>query len=283
MKPFLEKIPSTDHQALYVQRLNIESFNYPLHFHPEYELTYIITGSGKRFVGDDISPFHEGDLVLIGPNLPHCWLDYGQNEQNVEAIVVQFGEGALGTGIFEIPEMRLVKQMLNKAEKGMAFDAVSERIYEKVTNIPEAQGPSRMVQFLSVLADLSMSSNYRTLNKIAFRLNGDHSKFDRINVVINYLYQNYSKRIKLADVARMVNMNVSAFCHYFKKCTNKTFSQYLNEIRIGYACKILVETESSISNICFQSGYNNLSLFNKKFKELNGMTPRRYRTEFSSY
>lgn len=280
MKPYLEKFSDT-RQSFRVLDIKTSSFKNPYHFHPEYELTLILKGTGKRFVGDNISSFNEGDLVLLGKNLPHCWLDYGKNKGDVAAIVIHFKEGCLGQDFFNLPELDAIKHLLDRSSRGIHFPAsITKHIQDIISLMPYKDGLDCILYFLKIMQYLS-GSDHRILSQTNYGLKTENTKFNRINVAFEYLYKHFKQEINISTVAGLVNMNISAFCHYFKKCTGKTFSEILNEIRIGYACKLLIETDLNVSEICYSCGYNSLSNFNKRFKAINQLSPLNYRNEFN--
>ncbi len=260
------------------------SFNYPYHFHPELELTLILHGAGKRFVGDSIEDFSAGDLVLLGKNLPHCWLDYGKNPEEVKAVVIQFSEDCFGKDFFKLPEMERCQRLLVKASKGIFFHSGVGHIRGKMAALPSLSNVHKLVSLIDILNDLAAlrPANSKVLSKIDYAFRSESSLFTRINKVYDFVYQNFKGEIRLDELADLVHMNVSAFCHYFKKSTGKTFSQFVNEIRIGYACKLLIETDFTVAQVCFECGYNGLSNFNKVFKAITLYSPLNYRKEFRS-
>ena len=281
MEPVYEKIYNQKDASFNVLDLKADSFNFPYHFHPEYELTLITKGTGHRFVGDHTDIFVEHDLVLLGSNLPHCWLDYGENKSPVSAVVVQFEENSFGSGFFNLPEMFLVKALLEKSVKGIQFKNVPKSIVDKFSRLPLLNGMNQLLSFMTVMDYLSKHDNILVLSGSEYGLKHfANSKFTRINDVFKHVSDNFKKDISVTDVADLVHMSPSAFCHYFKKYTKKTFTQYLNEVRVGYACKILMETDVNVSQVCYLSGYNSLSMFNKSFKKITSKTPMNYRKQF---
>jgi AraC-like DNA-binding protein len=263
--------------------LNQSSFDYPYHFHPELELTLILQGSGKRFVGDSIEDFKAGDLVLLGKNLPHCWLDYGKNPEEVKAIVIQFSDDCFGKDFFRLPEMQNTRRLLERSSRGIFFPPTDNDISNKIISITSLSSVNKILSFVGILNDLAgmKPARHRVLSKIDYALLSETSRFTRINTVYDFVYQNFKEEIRVGELAELVHMNVSAFCHYFKKSTGKTLSEFVNEIRIGYACKLLIEKDLTVSEVCFESGYNGLSNFNKVFKAITQHSPLNYRKEFT--
>jgi AraC-like DNA-binding protein len=281
MKPVFEKIYNTSDSSIRVLRLETRSFDHPYHYHPEFEITLITEGSGHRFVGDHTDTFVSNDLVLLGKNLPHCWMDFGQSKNLVSAVVIQFAEECFGKHFFSLPEMHLIKSLFQRAGKGIRFTRPGGALLEALKAIPNMSGPDQLVSFLSVLNSLSTASDFSILSKTEFHMKPTSAKFSRIDRVFEHVSSHFKTELDLSDTAALVHMTPSAFCHYFKKYTKKTFTQYVNEVRIGYACKLLMETGMNVSEVSFQSGYNSLSRFNKCFKKIAGKTPLSYRRQFN--
>jgi AraC-like DNA-binding protein len=281
MKPVFEKIYNLKDASFKVMFLETETFDHPLHYHPEFELTLITAGSGHRFVGDHTDTFVSNDLVLLGKNLPHCWLDFGQSKHLVSAVVIQFAEDCLGENFFHLPEMHNIHSLLKRAGRGIQFLNLSDSTMDDLKSIAQADGPERLVKFLAILNALARSTDYAVLSTTEYSAATPDTKFSRVDKVFSYVTDHFKTGIDLGHAAELVHMTPSAFCHYFKKYTKKTFTQYVNEVRIGYSCKLLMETEMNVSEICFQSGYNSLSRFNKCFKKITRRTPLNYRKQFN--
>lgn len=254
----------------------------PWHYHPEYELVLVIKSSGKRTVGDHEEPFTDGDLVLLGPNLPHAFQNdpeyyRGDPSLTAEAIVIHFTEDFLGGAFFRLPEMVRVNQLFLQAGFGLK---VMGRTREKVADIMQEMlgwsGHRRIIGLLTILEILSLSEELRPLASSGFVQQHDVWGDDRITKVHTYIMKNFGRDISLADVAEVANMSIPAFCRFFKACTRKAFSVYLNETRVGYACKLLLEEKFSISQICYVSGFNNMSNFYRQFKKVTGKSPLQY-------
>lgn len=250
------------------------------HFHPELELIYVNGGSGKRHIGKHLSYFNDGDLVLMGAYLPH----YGFTNRltgNRSETVIQMREDFLGDRFFDLPEMASIKKLLTLAKKGLAFYGESKkRIGEKIEGLAWLGQYDRLLGLLSVLKDLSVTDEYEVLNAEGVAMAVDLQDNDRMNVVYSYIRAHYREHIALEDIADQVSMTVPAFCRYFKKISRKTFTRFVNEYRVVHASKLLAETAISITEVSFESGFNNFSHFNKLFKEFTGKSPSAYRNEF---
>lgn len=252
------------------------------HYHPEIELVYIVSSQGTRFIGDSIAPFEPGQLVMIGEKLPHLW----QNDPayfekgaglRAEAITLHFKKDFAGVFFLEMPEMKAVQDLFQKADQGILFPhAVAEKVKEKMFAIHRMEGFSRLMLFLDLLHDLATTKDYIPISSNGFVHPKERSGDLRIDKVYSFTFSNFRKNISLEEVADVANLNPTAFCRFFKKHTNKNYSRFLNEIRIGYACKLLLEEKLNISEVGYESGFNNLSNFNRQFKSLTGISPSMY-------
>ncbi|WP_158275596.1 AraC family transcriptional regulator [Marinilabilia rubra] len=274
MKPSYEKIDKNKNSSFKVIEHKNQQEYRPYHFHPEFEIVIITRGEGKRFVGDHIGFFKKNDLVLVGENLPHCWI---QNNE-IDAVVIQFSKELFFDRIGDLVEFKEVTRLLSQADNGVFFGELSDSLKKKLKKILELEGFERFICLLQILNDLAHSSKFEVLSSFSFK--NQQLLKRRIDKVLNYIYQNMSNELDVNVAAEILNMNVSAFCHYFKKSTNRTFSSFVNQIRIGYAGKLLIETDKNVSEIAFESGYNSLSNFNKRFRELKGISPNEYRKKY---
>ncbi|MDR6513449.1 AraC family transcriptional regulator [Chryseobacterium camelliae] len=253
------------------------------HYHPEVELIYVCKGSGKRQIGSNISYFSDGDLVLIGSNLPHCGLT-NENTNNEYEMVIQFKPDFLGEAIWKTPEMQRIVSLLEKSKAGIVFgDHIKKEIGEKILDMHESSSLDRLIRFLGILDELALTQDFRILNAGKYYLQTQVEDNDRINVIFNYVKDHFREQMTLEEIADLANMKVPSFCRYFKKITNKTFTQFVNEYRITHSLKLLAEQPLSITEVCFESGFNNFSYFNKTFKEYVKKSPSQYRKEFNYF
>lgn len=253
------------------------------HFHPELELIYFLKSTGTRYVGNSIGNFEEGELYLIGSNVPHLFRnhreyydDTGESEA-ADLIVVKFERDFLGEAFKDLPETKRLQSLFENANRGLKFSkAATYLVHTHMMGLVWATGLSRIVGLLKILDILSVSENYNFLCSNGFDNSYKKSEKERMARIISYLNENFENKIELETVASIAHMAPNAFCRYFKKRTQKSFIQYLNEIRIGHACKLLIEGELQITTICYQSGFNTLTNFNRQFKALMNMTPTEY-------
>ncbi|SHJ89530.1 AraC family transcriptional regulator [Epilithonimonas mollis] len=252
------------------------------HFHPEIELIFVHKGSGKRQIGSNISYFTDGDLILIGSNLPHCGMT-NENTKNDYEIVIQFSMDFLGSQFWKAPEMMRILALLEKAKSGIVYgEQVKKALKPKIDALTQASSLSKLMILVEILDELSQTQDYKILNASKYYLQTQKEDNDRISVIFNYVKDHFKEQITLETVSELSNMTVPSFCRYFKKITNKTFTQFVNEYRITHSLKLLAEQPMSITEVCFDSGFNNFSYFNKTFKEHTQKSPSQYRKEFSN-
>lgn len=283
-KPAFEAIaPSFGHSFTY-QKFNEgkENNNKGWHYHPELELIYINGGSGKRQIGSHISYFREGDLILIGSNLPHCGFT-DKLTGNKSKTLVQMKYDFLGNDFFNIPEMKNIQNLFEVAKGGIAFYGKTKiKVGEKMEILEYQTDFQRLLSILNILNLLAISDEINVLNAQGFSMETEVKDNDRINMVFNHVKMHFKEDIGLNEIADLVSMTVSSFCRYFKKITNKTFPRFVNEYRLVHASKLLAERPMSITQVCYERGFNNFSHFNKLFKAFTGQTPSGYRNQLKT-
>ncbi len=267
---------SDDDFFIVLHHLNAK-FDFPVHYHPEYELNLVLNSKGRRIIGDSIESYGQQDLVLIGPNTPHAWTG---NQPNVEVVTIQFLPDFISEKAFSRKLTLPIKDLLERSKMGVVFSSeTTKSLHDRIMKLTQTGRFESLLEFLSVLNDLATSADQRTLSSLSYVGQFDTSKSRRIKIVNQYLYDNLINPIKINDVAALVNMTPSAFSHFFKKRTQRSFSDYLSDLRIGNAARLLIESEKTISEICFESGFNNVSNFNRAFKEKKGCTPTEFRSQ----
>jgi AraC-like DNA-binding protein len=286
MKATYQKILLGEGSSFLATRLILPRFHSEYHFHPEFELKYVIESKGKRFVGDSIENFREGDLILLGPNIPHYWKNDDihdlSDQLQAKAVVVLFGDDFLGNNFFSIHEMASIQDLLNRAQAGIAFpDAGSGPVPRMLEELTTACGPRKIILLLEILDELAKAESRKLLTEEFFSgtpfPDVNSPSFERLQKVHHYVIKNFHYPLQIEDIAQLANMTPHAFCKYFKKSTKKTFMTFLNELRICHAKKLLIENRLPISQICMESGFNNVSNFNRQFKTGTGMTPSDFR------
>ena len=283
-KPTFEAIePNFGHSYMY-QKFDASKTNTDniWHYHPEIELVYINGGAGKRRIGSHISYYTDGDFILIGSNLPHCGFT-DKFTGNKNEILVQMKADFLGESFFNIPEMKKIQNLLEVAKGGIAFSGITKQILgDKMEDLDYQNDFERILSILHILNELALSDEFKVLNAEGFSLETEVKDNDRINIIFNFVKNNFQEDIPLAEIADMVSMTVPSFCRYFKKITNKTFVQFVNERRLVHASKLLTEQPMSITEVCFECGFNNFSHFNKSFKAFTGQNPSDYRKQLKT-
>ena len=272
-----EIIPIADEDLFVVLNHPNAKFDYPVHYHSEYEINLVMNTHGERVVGDSVRQFDELDLVMTGPNVLHAWR--GEVVEGNHVITIQFTEGL---NDFPIMKKRLfapIKQLLSDAQHGLYFSKKStEAIRDKIIHLTQTKGFQSVLEFFSILYDLACA-DYSILTSNQYNASAvlTTSKSRRIAKVCDYMEKKHYDAISLSEVASLVGMSESAFSHFFKKKTGGTFIDYLNNQRIAIACKLLAETSNNVAEICYSSGFNNLSNFIRMFKKRKGITPNEYR------
>jgi AraC-like DNA-binding protein/quercetin dioxygenase-like cupin family protein len=252
-------------------------FDFPVHYHPEYELNFVFNSNGKRIVGDSLFEYREKDLILIGPNTPHAWS--GENDHdNVRVITIQFQKDILSSDTLSRRLMAPIKEMLEKSVRGIEFSReVQDAFTDRILALCDKSGFDSFLEFLSMLYDLSLSRNQKMLSSASYINKYESSKSRRIKKVVDFINLNYMKQLKLKEVADLVNMSETSFSHFFKKRTHRSFSEYLHEVRVGNSTRLLIESEKSMAEIGYECGFNNLSNFNRIFKKKKLCTPSEFK------
>jgi AraC-like DNA-binding protein/mannose-6-phosphate isomerase-like protein (cupin superfamily) len=285
MKPYFEKVGSGSALVVAFERSDPE-FPFYWHYHPEFELTLIINSRGQRLVGDGIADYGPGDLVLLGPNVPHSWRSGPVKTQRVEthqAVVVQFRPDFLGEHFFELEEMAPVAHLLRRASNGLAFGhtEIGRRVARSIANLPVQSPCKRLATLLSALVELADEKDGQILStlrvKPVYRIADQH----RIDEICLFLNKNFTEEIEFAGLAKCFHMDQASLCRFFKRATGRTMTAYLNELRVGAAAQLLINTNDSILDIGFRVGFGNYSNFNRQFKRIKGFGPRTLRHQFS--
>lgn len=282
MKLVLKNSGTPSNNKLNIYRRNVPCLDAAWHYHPEFELIYISQSHGIRFVGDSVSPFTPGDLVLVGSYLPHLWrndLSYYQENSSlkVKTIITKFTKDFLGNDLFSKPEFYEIKKMLDESKFGISFGKdLAEKMHSDFIELPELSDTEKHIKLLGVLNKLSLAKKKSILSSSDMRQSTTESS-ERIDTVLKYISDNYASNIGLDDVANVACMTTNSFCRFFKKTTNKSFTQFLNEIRIRNASRILVQDNLPVSDVCYIVGFNSITNFNKQFKQIMGSTPKSFR------
>lgn len=284
MKALFEKLMFDGPNSVLVRRFCMPYFDAPWHYHPEVELTYIVQGYGQRFVGDHVDLFLPGDLVLLGADLPHFWRSdddfyQPQNGYCSESVVVQFSTAFVQQGIMTLPEAETIQALLARARYGIRFSPeVSQAIPSQLEQLPTKTGFTQLLAVLDLLYQLAADKAATVLASDGYPLAHGSTETERMKRVLEYVLTHFRSEIRTEQIASVAGMAPAAFCRYFKNRTRKTFVEYLNELRISQARKLLSQVDLSVGQVGLECGFNNSSHFHKQFKLHTGMTPLHYQT-----
>jgi len=280
MKPTYESVYSPDESSFIVKKFIEKKFSAPYHFHPEMELTFILQGKGKRYTGATMDDYFPGDLVLLGPNLPHCWKTQEGSKENSISYVIHFTEDSFGKDFFLCPELAIVSNLFKSSQYGLQFTGENQEIRNGIiSSFTEREPFTKLIMFLKLLQQLSQSS-FIYLDKQHADIYFADNEQERINAVTTYMVENFQTNVSLTKVASIANMTTHSFCKYFKKMTRKTFLEALNDYRIGFATKQLINTDKPVADIAYESGFKDASNFHKTFKRKLNLSPLVYRNTF---
>ena len=282
MKPFYQKLVTPPSQSVIIFDEEKPHFTVPWHFHPEIEILYVVKSSGTSYIGDCINSFNAGDITIIGENVPHWWKSHvkymnGTIKEGIKALIIQFNRDIFGADFINTPEMGPIKDLLEKSKRGIRFNGKSREVLGKqMLKIFRVKGIHRITELILLLDIMAGSAEYSYQSSLGYSKLLNSYDFYRFNKIHEFLVTNFTQPISLEDISKIVNMSPTALCRYFKKHTSKTLFAFLNEIRIGHACKLMIEENVAISNASYESGYNNLSHFNYQFKRIMKVTPTEY-------
>ena len=285
MKPALEHLPKEKEHSFVVKFFDYNYYPTPWHYHPEYEIVMVTESTGKRFIGDHISDFHPGNLAFIGPNIPHTYRNddkyYEENSTlRAKSIVIHFTEDSLGNDFLELPEARPLQKLFQQSLQGLdisggTYKSISSKLYDIVC----LSGLKRWLCLIEILRELSESKNLTPITKTT-HIGYNEKESKRLCNVFEWVTTNFEKDIKLSEVAQIAQMNENAFSRFFSLRTRKTFSGFVQELRLQKAAKLLVEDDMTITEVCYECGYNNVSNFNRQFLNHYQMNPMKYRKTF---
>lgn len=286
MKPKLLKIYANDIESFSARRDLIPTVNSIWHYHEELELIYFKAGEGTQFIGDSIKRFRSGDVVLVGANLPHYWRfdqDYFQEGgKSADVYVIHFRAAFLGAGFLEIPENREVNKLINHSSRGLQISFPNiDHVINLIIKTESSQGHQRLLYFLEALFEISNHNHIlKPIASIGFKYNYLNEEQDQIQAIYNYTFSNYKRKITLVEISEVARVSTNTFCKFFKSRSRKNYTDFVNEIRVGQACKLLIENKLRINEVCFESGFNNFASFHKCFKKTMGKSPLQYQKLF---
>ena len=283
MKIIEQRLPQDYDKSFIVFQERGQFFPTQWHYHPEYELVLVTQSTGRRMVGDHIGYFDRGDLVFMGPGLPHVWVSdevyvNGQASDMANAVVVQFETDFLGDQLLSIPEMEKVRQVFTLSNRGLHIRGkASAEIAILMEQMLDMNGIQRLANLFRIFELLAQASDYEVLSSPGYVQRTEMEHSDRIDRVTEYIMRNFDRDIPLKEIAAVAHMAVATFCNFFKEHYRMTFVEYVNTVRIGYACKLLAESTLNVMEVAHRSGFNNLGNFNRRFKAVKQMTPSEYR------
>lgn len=285
MKPHLLKVSLKPESSFNIHQKKGGNFYNQWHFHPEIELIYIHKGRGTRFIGNDVHRFEPGELFLFGSNLAHMWRcdpEYFVEDSKLKAevTVIYFHHDFLGDKFFNIPELKSIDSLLEKAKQGIKITGATKvQVKELISKLSEAKGLERIIILLTILEKIANSKEKQYINPIYHPIKIERLEIDRLNKIFQHTSSNFQRKITLSEIASVANLSAKAFCRYFKSKTRKTFYDFLLEIRVAHACNLLLEKDMTIYEVCYDSGFNNLSNFNRYFKKIMNKTPLEFKKE----
>lgn len=281
MQAKYEALSISENNSFLLRNFELEEFQSPYHFHPEYELTLILKGTGKRFVHSQIGTFNEGEIAFLAPNIPHFWKseEVVKGEINAHSIVIQFSEDFLGEKLLGLPELKKIQNLFKASRKGLFFSGkesiIVKRMMVEMCGIED--NFKRLMHLLEILQTLASANSVNLLDNSLKKTNQFNEAQERIHPVFHYIVENFQETVSLEHAAEKAKLSPSAFCKYFKKATSKTFMEVVIEYRINYAIQLLINSDKKVNEICFESGFKDVSQFHKVFKREMGMSPLVYR------
>lgn len=294
MKPQQLKVPIGTDQSFSVRRDQVPYVNNRWHYHQEIELIHFRMGAGMQFIGDSIMRFKAGDVVLVGPNLPHFWrfddvyfdeeaqLDLPSNPVfKADVTVTHFKDNFWGPAFLDLPENAKIKTLLQKSKRGIKVGGNTRfKVAQLLSELIQADGTFRILLLFEALSEIADSTELETLSSLGFDLEVVEANNERINAIYTYTQSNLHRKIQLKEIADVANISENAFCRFFKAQTGKTYTRYLIELRVGYACRLLIEDRLELKQLCYKSGFSNLVSFRKYFTMITGKSPVNYQREF---
>lgn len=277
MKPLLEDIgKKRGAHSFLAFEIKQNKLEFYWHYHPEYELTYIVNGKGRRLIGDHHEYFESGDLILIGPGLPHTWVSDSSMKEQCEAVVIQFSVDFIER-FTDLDELHHIKKLLSYSKQGLSFiQNKSTSLKESIKQLPTKDGIEKVTALLHILNELTKSKNTFLASSLYQPLKGTENE-KRINLVCNYIQTHATENLTIHKVAALIYLSPSAFCKFFKRVTGKTFSDYVNDVRIANVCNDLIASDKQIAEIAYQNGFETMTYFNRIFLKKQKMRPSDYR------
>ncbi|PWU15661.1 MAG: AraC family transcriptional regulator [Verrucomicrobia bacterium] len=281
MKPLFQRLTSEPQEGFVFKHYRARGFDCPWHVHPEYEIILVLEGRGYRIVGDNMAVLSPGDLVFVGPGLPHIWQEEASDARaTVRTFLIQFEEQFLGETLLKLPAFEPVRRLFVNAGRGLhVIGPTRKKVSALMQQMPGTKGLERLLQFLEILNLLANSDDCRTIASPGFAANFGSYDQERMDRVYQFLAARIAQNLRISEVANLVHLSEGAFSRFFRTHTGKTFPEFVNELRIGRACRLLTESEENITEVAYASGFANLSNFNRQFLRLKGLSPRGFRNQ----
>jgi len=290
MQPKLLEIQKLESLSFTISKYNCVKFKTTWHYHKEIEITLIQKGKGTRFVGDSIQKFEDGDMVILGTNTPHVWKSQESSSTknslnfNSKAIVIHFSKEMIGKELFKNPEMQHINRFLEESKRGIVFNKKQHSfISNEINKIISLEPFAQFISLLKILDLMTKIKQYEYLSSERFNIGTNNTKNNKLDKVIKYIMENFQEEILLSQVAEIANLSKTSFCRSFKFQTGTNFTNFVNQIRIRYAASLLLEKDCNITEACFESGFNNLSYFNRVFKRIINHSPTKYKNNFHKF
>ncbi|MES2418950.1 MAG: AraC family transcriptional regulator [Bacteroidota bacterium] len=285
MKPQLLKVATDFIHSFSARCDTVADTNSHWHYHPEVELIYFKEGNGTQFIGDSIETFNTGDVILVGSNVPHYWRFDSTSVDNrqVDVRVVHFNENFWGEDFLGLPENKELKILLQQAQRGLQVLGDEKKVIANlITQVIAAEGSRKIMNLMEALLTISASKDVKYLASLGFKYHFNELEKDRFHAIYNYTISNFKDRISLEDIAEIAKISPNSFCKYFKSRSKKTYSRFINEIRVSHACRLLIENKMNVKQICYESGFYNFASFHQYFKQIIGKSPLQYQKSFVS-
>jgi AraC-like DNA-binding protein len=280
MKPAYKPVPHEESKLFKIERQKSnKEFDYPWHYHPEFELTFIVSSQGMRYVGNHMENFFDDDFILLGSNLPHCWINSSEQVKPADAVVIYFNAEFIQW--LREAEFESIGQLFERSNRGVKFSKETAlQIKPRLSQLFKANYFEKFIMLMQILHELSVANQYHLLCPLGFSYELNLTNNERINKVYQYIRKNYQQKITIANVAAQVNMSEEYFSRFFSKIMMKSFVTFLNEYKINRACKMLIETDKQVSEVCYVSGFESIPFFYRQFKKFKNCQPKTYRLNY---